>query len=75
MNYYLSVDGGGTKTDFLLTDRAGRPVARRRLGGCTYSYIGQEGVCELLEEGARLLLRDAAAGEDEVACAVWGIPC
>ena len=41
MNYYLSVDGGGTKTDFLLTDRAGRPVARRRLGGCTYSYIGQ----------------------------------
>ena len=49
MNYYLSVDGGGTKTDFLLTDRAGRPVARRRLGGCTYSYIGQEGVCELLE--------------------------
>ena len=75
MNYYLSVNGGGTKTDFLLTDRAGRPVARRRLGGCTYSYIGQEGVCELLEEGARLLLRDAAAGEDEVACAVWGIPC
>ena len=75
MNYYLSVDGGGTKTDFLLTDRAGRPVARRRLGGCTYSYIGQDGVCELLEEGARLLLRDAAAGEDAVACAVWGIPC
>lgn len=50
-------------------------MARRRLGGCTYSYIGQDGVCELLEEGARLLLRDAAAGEDEVACAVWGIPC
>ena len=38
-------------------------MARRRLGGCTYSYIGQDGVCELLEEGARLLLRDAAAGD------------
>ena len=38
--YFLGIDGGGTKTDFLLLDENGKTIAQRKIG--TISYIHSE---------------------------------
>ena len=73
MGYYLSVDGGGSKTAYLITDRMGRVCASNVTQGCTYSVMGKELVCEILSEGAKETLRVAGISPDDLIYAVWGI--
>jgi len=40
MKTYLGVDGGGTKTDFLLIDESGRLLAKQRAGSAYYLETG-----------------------------------
>ncbi len=40
MNYYLGIDGGGTKTECLLVDETGQVVAHVLTDGCSYKEIG-----------------------------------
>lgn len=75
MKYYLSVDGGGTKTAFLLTDRNGAFKAKYITSGCTYSVMGKEKIFNLLKEGIKELLHKAEINQEQVMYAVWGIPC
>ncbi len=42
MNFRIGVDGGGTKTAFILTDEAGAILADRRTEGCNPSLIGKD---------------------------------
>ncbi len=51
--YYLGIDGGGTKTEFLLADESGRILCRTLLGGSNPSDVGMERTHALLEEGIR----------------------
>lgn len=75
MGYYLSVDGGGSKTAYLITDRMGRVCASNVTQGCTYSVMGKELVCKILSEGAKETLRVAGISPDDLIYAVWGISC
>lgn len=53
--YYLGIDGGATKTDFVLTDREGN-VVHRYLGASTNpADLGVDVACERLREGIRLV--------------------
>jgi N-acetylglucosamine kinase-like BadF-type ATPase len=53
--YYLGIDGGATKTDFVLTDREGT-VLHRHLGASTNpADLGVDVACERLREGIRLV--------------------
>lgn len=75
MKYYLSVDGGGTKTAYLLTDTAGRVVGENVTLGCTYSVMGTEKVWEILKEGYVLLLKKCGVSSEDITYTVWGISC
>jgi N-acetylglucosamine kinase-like BadF-type ATPase len=71
---FLGVDGGGSKTGFLLIDADGRPLAQRRMGAAYHGQIGLEAVCELLAEGVGAVLAEADATADKVAYAYFGLP-
>ena len=48
MNYKIGVDGGGTKTECILIDSAGRIVARHTSSGCNPSVVGPESAVSIL---------------------------
>ena len=52
MKYFLGIDGGGTKTAYLLIDENGECLAEEKTGGCSYKEIGIEKTAEILKLGA-----------------------
>lgn len=50
-NYYLGIDGGGTKTEFVLADSSGNTLCRTLLGACNPVDIGIEATKAVLAEG------------------------
>ncbi|HEY2686054.1 MAG TPA: BadF/BadG/BcrA/BcrD ATPase family protein [Steroidobacteraceae bacterium] len=56
MSSFLGIDGGGTKTEFLLIDEAGQVLARHQAGSAYYLEIGFERLSALLRDGVRELL-------------------
>lgn len=75
MGYYLGVDGGGTKTAYLLTDLTGRVLSSHMTQGCTYSVMGKEMVFKILSEGAEAVVRKSGISPKDLEYAVWGISC
>ncbi len=66
MDFRIGVDGGGTKTDFILIDERGDTVARCHTEGCNPSLIGSEAAQALINDQLNSLVavarsRDAAA--------------
>ncbi len=55
-NYYLGVDGGATKTEFLLCDKNRKVVSRVILGGSNPVDIGLENCLKLLKSGIEQVL-------------------
>ena len=49
--YYLGIDGGGTKTAFALTDSYGNTLASTALGASNPNDVGIEAACALLRQG------------------------
>lgn len=56
--YFLGIDGGATKTDFMLADREGNILKRITLGSCNPVDIGIDGATKVLDEGIRLAASD-----------------
>jgi N-acetylglucosamine kinase-like BadF-type ATPase len=48
MSFKIGVDGGGSKTELILTDSAGEIVARHTAPGCNPSHVGADQACEIL---------------------------
>jgi glucosamine kinase len=44
----IGIDGGGTKTEFILVDELGRIIARRRVAGCSPSIIDPVAISTLI---------------------------
>lgn len=72
--YFLGVDGGGTKTAFVLTDRDGRELARHEGGSSYHIQIGVESLHTLLHDGVHVVLDQAAAKTEDVIFAFFGLP-
>ncbi len=71
---FIGVDGGGTKTHFILIDRAGEVLAEHT-GGTTYHLqVGIEGVKQALAEGLSAVTQSASGAIDRVAHAFIGLP-
>lgn len=51
IKYFLGIDGGGTKTEFLLTDKEGNEITRIISGPSNPVDIGMENTFKLLEQG------------------------
>jgi len=73
-SYFLGVDGGGTKTGFILADETGHVVASHQLGTSYYIQIGFEGLHELLAQGVSTLLDGAGIASDDITYAFFGLP-
>lgn len=71
--YFLGIDGGGTKTEFLLVDEKGGLVSQKRSGTISYRQIGMTACIRLLKD----IIHSMTEGlEDEVGICLafpnWG---
>ena len=57
VRYYLGIDGGGTKTDFVLTDAEGQVRARTVLEASNPNDVGEEVMRDVLARGIRTVMR------------------
>lgn len=58
IKYLLGIDGGGTKTEFLLTDLCGKEIKRKVLGSSNPVNIGIENTKEILGQGISEICAD-----------------
>ncbi len=72
--YYLGVDGGGTKTAFMLVNSDGEIAAYNTQGTCHYIQVGMDKFRKILIEGIAELLREACVASSEIDYAFLGIP-
>jgi N-acetylglucosamine kinase-like BadF-type ATPase len=71
---YLGVDGGGSKTRFLLIDDSGRVLGDHTEGPAYYLETGMSALAEMLAHGIARVLEHADVGASEVAFAFFGLP-
>ena len=74
MGYLLGVDGGGTKTEFVLVDAKGHVRATYQGGSCYYIQIGFDGLHELLAEGVQAVLSQVSGKPEDIDYAFFGLP-
>ena len=56
--YYLGIDGGGTKTEFALSDPEGKIVCRLFMDGCNPNTVGIERTKCIIEDGVTQVCKD-----------------
>ena len=74
MKIFLGIDGGGTKTDFLLIDESGRMLASHRGGSAYYPETGIDALRLMLAAGIRNTLEQAAVPAARVDFSFIGLP-
>lgn len=74
MKTFLGIDGGGTKTAFLLIDESGRVLASHTEGPAYYLEIGWEEMRAMLARGIRAALESAALSPTNLEFAFLGLP-
>jgi glucosamine kinase len=73
MDYVLGFDGGGTKTECVLMDPAGKIVGRSFSGPSNPYRVGVESATREIERAADLCLQEAGAGRNAVAAIGAGL--
>ena len=71
--YYLGVDGGGTKTDFLLEDGDGRVLSRTRLSCSNPVDVGIDKTLSVLSDGIRKTLGEISPSRVSVYAGIAGL--
>jgi N-acetylglucosamine kinase-like BadF-type ATPase len=74
MKTYLGVDGGGSKTLFLLIDETGKVLASHHEGTAYYPEIGLEALKKLLARGIGQILRRGGIAVPDLSFAFLGLP-
>lgn len=70
--YFLGIDGGGTKTHFLLQDTAGHLLQELKLSACNPYSVGFEQAVAVLSEGIRAVCRGIPYGKVSVFAGIAG---
>lgn len=73
MRMVIGVDGGNTKTDYLLHAMDGRLVGHLRAGTCSHEKLGMEGARAEMDAQITALLREAGVSRAQVAGAAFGL--
>ncbi|HEY1129464.1 MAG TPA: BadF/BadG/BcrA/BcrD ATPase family protein [Roseateles sp.] len=71
---FLGIDGGGTKTAFILLDEGGRLLARHESTTSYYLEIGFDALRALLRDGIQAALHQAGSAASDVSHAFAGLP-
>jgi N-acetylglucosamine kinase-like BadF-type ATPase len=74
MKTFLGVDGGGTKTRFLLIDETGKVLASHVEGPAYYLEIGLDALRSMLARGIRETLQKGNVASDNLTFAFFGLP-
>jgi N-acetylglucosamine kinase-like BadF-type ATPase len=74
MSLFLGVDGGGTKTAFLLLDEFGRILATHHESGSYYIQVGIEGVRRVVIDGTRAVVSRIGRQPRDLDFAFFGLP-
>ncbi len=74
MNTFLGVDGGGSKTRFLLIDASGRILAGHEEGSAYYLEIGMPVLVTMLSRGIAAVLARARLRAQDLTFAFLGLP-
>lgn len=72
--YYLGIDGGGTKTKFLLSKENGEIVCEVNKPTSHYLQVGFDGVTSILNEGIKDVCLNCGIKKEEIAFAFFGAP-
>lgn len=75
MKYLLSMDGGGTKTAWILTSAAGNVAASYHCPGCSHPQLGIDNTLALIHSGIDTLLSMAGCLKEDILAASFGLPC
>lgn len=75
--YWIGIDGGGTKTEILVTDEVGTPIVQKKIGTISYRQIGIEESVLLLSDVLNQILNNSGIYKEEIygtCCAFpnWG---
>ncbi len=73
--WFVGVDGGGSKTAFAAARRDGVPAARLEEKGSSYVAIGIPAAVQRISEGVRACLSAAGLSLDDCAAVCIGLPC
>ena len=73
-NFLLGVDGGGTKTRFILVDGDGKLAAAHEGPTSDHLQVGIDGVRDVLAGGVAALFREAGKDGSSIAYAFFGLP-
>lgn len=73
MKCYLGIDGGGTKTKFILCDSRGNVLAEDTRSTSHYLQTGLPGLTRVLSEGLAEVLNRSGAQPEQVASAFVGL--
>jgi N-acetylglucosamine kinase-like BadF-type ATPase len=71
---FLGIDGGGTKTDFLLIDATGRVLGSHQGGSAYYPETGFDGLQTMLAEGVEVTLKQGGLSLAQLEFAFIGLP-
>ncbi len=71
-SYYVGIDGGGTKTEFLLAKEGGSVLQRVVLPGCNPNDVGLSRCQEILKQGIQILCKDLPAHQISVFAGLAG---
>lgn len=72
--YYLGIDGGGTKTKFIICDKQGKKIASSETGTSHYLQIGLDSVTQVLSEGIDEVCKKANINKEQIVSAFVGSP-
>jgi N-acetylglucosamine kinase-like BadF-type ATPase len=73
-SYFLGVDGGGTKTEFMCIDREGQVRARARTGTSYHLQVGVEGAIAVLTDGVGTICAQLSMTPADITFAFVGLP-
>ena len=72
MKYFIGIDGGGTKTEFVLTDEQGNIVNRVLKSGCNPNDIGIDGSYRVLLDGIQEIAKGYQADDIYIFAGISG---
>ncbi len=73
MTYVLGMDGGNTKTDYLLHTLDGRRAGYLRAGTCSHEKLGMDGAKREMDARIAALLGTAGVRREDIAGAAFGL--
>lgn len=72
--FYLGVDGGGTKTAFVLIDQEGKICSYTTKSTCHYLQVGIDTFQRVLEDGIADICKQARIEKSDIAYSFLGLP-